>query len=60
MIYEGVNFFPSAVKKMDKDSFIESHLPYFWRDREEETRRKMLGQVHDLICKNPKTKKNKQ
>lgn len=51
MIYEGVNFNGEEVRKMSRDEFVERHQAYFWRDRDEATRKKMLAEVYDLICK---------
>lgn len=55
MIFEDVNFNESEVKKMTREEFESRHLKHFWKNRDEETRKKMLGQVYDLICK-PKAK----
>lgn len=53
MIYEGVNFNAEEVRKMTPEEFESRHLPLFWRDRNEETRKKMLGQVYELIAGKP-------
>lgn len=51
MIFEGVNFNGPVVKTMTKDDFEAKHLNLLWLDRDEATRKKMLGQVYDLITK---------
>lgn len=51
MIYEGVNFNGEEVRKLSRDEFVASHKAYFWRDRDEATREKMLTEVYGLICK---------
>lgn len=54
--FENVTFIKSEVLKMKKAEFISNHLDIFWRDRNEETRRKMLSQAYDL-CAGPKKAK---
>lgn len=54
--FEKVTFIKSEVLKMKKAEFISSHLNIFWRDKNEETRRKMLSQAYDL-CAGPKKAK---
>lgn len=54
--FENVTFISSEVLKMKKTEFISSHLKIFWRDKDEETRRKMLSQAYDL-CAGPKKAK---
>lgn len=49
MIFEGVNFNEREVAKMSRDGFVTAHLDLFWLDRDEATRKKMLGQAYDLI-----------
>lgn len=51
MTFEGVNFNEHAVKAMTKEEFEARHLGLFWLDRDEATRKKMLGQVYGLIAK---------
>lgn len=53
MIYEGVNFNEGAVARMGREDFIRRHIRVFWQDRDEETRRKMLGQVYELTAGKP-------
>lgn len=55
--YENVTFLKEPARKLTRDEFIARHLTVFWRDRKESTRRKMLGEVHDLITGASKTKK---
>lgn len=47
--YENVTFLKEPATKLTREEFIAQHLHVFWQDRKESTRRKMLGQVHDLI-----------
>lgn len=47
--YENVTFLKEPAMKLTREEFIAQHLHVFWQDRKESTRRKMLGQVHDLI-----------
>ena len=58
MIYEGVNFNEGEVRKMTPEQFEARHLGLFWKDRNEESRRKMLAEVYGLIV--PKPAKPKQ
>lgn len=51
MIFERVNFNEEEVKKMSREDFESRHVDLFWLDRDEATRKKMLGQVYDLINK---------
>ena len=51
MIFERVNFNDGEVKKMSREDFESRHVNLFWLDRDEATRKKMLGQVYDLINK---------
>ena len=60
MLYEGVNFNAAEVRKMDMDDFIARHLPLFWRDRDEQTRRKMLAEVYRFIRPAKRKKQNKE
>lgn len=48
--YENVTFVREEVKKMSKGAFVAQHLNVFWLDRDEATRKKMLGAVYDLIA----------
>ncbi len=57
MIYEGVNFNEPVIKAMTAEEFEERHLNLFWLDRDEETRKKMLSQVYNLISKPAKKSK---
>ncbi len=59
MIFEGVNFYEPVVQAMTKEEFEEKHLGLLWLDRDEATRKKMLGQVYGLITK-PVKKTSKQ
>lgn len=54
--FENVAFVKANVVKMKKAEFIDSHLNIFWRDRDGETRRKMLSQVYDLCAGTGKKK----
>lgn len=49
--YENVTFLKEPVQKQTKEEFISAHLNVFWREKEEKVRKKMLGQVYDLIKK---------
>lgn len=51
MIFERVNFNDKEVRKMSREDFESRHVDLFWLDRDEATRKKMLGQVYDLINK---------
>lgn len=51
MIFEGVNFNEPVIMTMTKTEFEARHLNILWLDRDEATRKKMLGQVYDLITK---------
>ena len=55
--YENVTFLKEPAKRLSKEEFIAHHLNIFWPDRDEETRKKMLGAVHDLITGAKKAKK---
>ncbi|TGG36599.1 hypothetical protein [Duncaniella freteri] len=59
MIFERVNFVEEEIKKMSRDEFESRHINLFWLDRDEATRKKMLGQVYDLINKPAKQTKHK-
>lgn len=60
MIVEGINFFEEAIKTMSREEFEARHINLFWQDRDEATRKKMLGDVYDSIVKPaPKSKTNK-
>ncbi len=59
MIFERVNFNDEEVKKMSREEFESRHIDLFWLDRDEATRKKMLGQVYDLINKPAKQSKQK-
>ena len=60
MILDGVNFNERVVSAMTEDQFIERHLPYYWKDSDEKTRRKKLKQAYELIAGKPaKTRKKK-
>jgi hypothetical protein len=59
MIFERVNFNDEEIKKMSRDEFESRHINLFWLDRDEATRKKMLGQVYDLITKPAKRTKQK-
>lgn len=54
--FEKVTFSKDAVRKMKKSEFISAHLEALWRDKAEDTRKKMLSQVYDL-CVRPKKAK---
>lgn len=51
MIFEGVNFNEAVIKTMSRDEFESRHIDVLWQNRDEETRKKMLAQVYDLINK---------
>lgn len=55
--YENVSFVKEEVKKMSKSAFITHHINVFWLDRDEATRKKMLGAAYDLITGAKKGKK---
>ena len=55
MIYEGVAFVETEVKKMSKEVFIKRHIDAFWPKKDKETRKKMLADVYQRIV--GKTKK---
>lgn len=55
--YENVTFLKGPAKSLTKEEFIAQHLNVFWPDRDEETRKKMLGTVHDLIIGAKKARK---
>lgn len=59
MIFENVNFNEEEIKKMSRDEFESRHINLFWLDRDEATRKKMLGQVYDIINKPAKPSKQK-
>lgn len=59
MFYERVNFNEEEVKKMNRDEFESRHINLFWLDRDEATRKKMLGEVYDIINKPAKQTKQK-
>lgn len=59
MFYERVNFNEEEVKKMSREGFESRHLNLFWLDRDEATRKKMLGEVYDIINKPAKRTKQK-
>ena len=50
---ENVTFLKGGVSKMKKEEFVKSHLDIFWKDKNEQTRKKMLSQVYEL-CVGPK------
>lgn len=56
--YENVTFLKEPVKGLSKEEFIARNVGVFWQDREEATRKKMLGQVYDLINKPAKKRKS--
>ena len=57
--YENVTFLKEPAKRLTKEEFIALHLNVFWLDRDEATRKKILGQVYDLITKPAKRTKQK-
>lgn len=59
MFYEQVNFNDEEVKKMSREDFESRHINLFWLDRDEATRKKMLGEVYDIINKPTKQKNQK-
>lgn len=59
MIFERVNFNDEEIKKVSRDEFESRHINLFWLDRDEATRKKILGQVYDLITKPAKRTKQK-
>jgi len=59
MNFERVNFNDEEIKKMSRDEFESRHINLFWLDRDEATRKKILGQVYDLITKPAKRTKQK-
>ena len=59
MIFEGVNFNDGEIKKISRDEFESRHINLFWLNRDDATRKKMLGQVYDLITKPARQDKRK-
>ena len=59
MVFERVNFNEEEIKKMSRDEFESRHIDLFWLDRDETTRKKMLGQVYDLVNKPARHAKQK-
>lgn len=59
MIFERVNFNEEEIKKMSREDFETRHIGLFWLDRDEATRKKMLGQVYSLINKPARQTKHK-
>lgn len=57
MLFEQVNFNEEEIRKMSREEFESRHIGLFWLDREEATRKKMLGQVYDLIKPARQTKR---
>ena len=49
MIYEGVTFVETEVKKMSKEVFIKKHADFFWPGKDKKTRKKMLADVYQRI-----------
>lgn len=58
MIFEKVNFNEKAIKGMSLGTFEEIHGS-LWPDRDEATRKKMLGQVYEMINGPSENKKKK-
>ena len=59
MIFEGVNFNEEEIRKMEQDKFESMHIDLFWQNRDEATRKKMLGQVYELVNKPARKSKQK-
>lgn len=59
MLFERVNFNEEEIKNMGREEFEARHINLFWLDRGEATRKKMLGQVYDLVNKPTKHTKQK-
>ena len=59
MFYERVNFNEAEVTKMNREEFESRHINLIWLDRDEATRKKMLGEVYDIITKPAKQSKQK-
>ena len=59
MFYERVHFNDEEVKKMSREDFESRHTDLFWLDRDEATRKKMLGEAYDIINKPAKQSKKK-
>lgn len=59
MLFEQVNFNEEEIKKMSREEFESRHIKLFWIDRDEATRKKMLGEVYDIINKAAKQTKQK-
>lgn len=55
--YENVTFLIEPAKRLTREEFIAQHLNVFWQNRKESTRKKMLGEVHDLITGAKKSNK---
>ena len=49
MIVDRVNFNEDAIRMMSRDEFISRHIGLVWRDRDIDTRKKMLREVFDMI-----------
>ena len=49
MIFERVNFNEEVIRQMSREEFESRHIDDFWQDRDEETRRRMLAEVYDMI-----------
>lgn len=62
MIFERVNFNEEEIKKMSQEEFENRHIGLFWQNRDEATRKRMLGEVYGLIsspAKQPKKRAEK-
>lgn len=59
MIFEGVNFNADEVRRMSREEFESRHLGLLWHDRDEATRKKMLGQAYDIIKKTERRTRQK-
>lgn len=57
MLFERVFFNEEEARKLSKDEFVARHANLFWLDRDEATRRKMLGQVYGMIAPNRQPKR---
>lgn len=58
--YENVTFLNGPARKMGREAFIAAHLGNYWRDKDEDTRRKMLGEAYDLITKGTRKGRGKK
>ena len=51
IIFEQVNFDVDDACRLSKGQFVEKYMDVLWQDRNEDDRRKMLEDAHDVITK---------